>query len=275
MAATVVIGVVVGLAGGSLIRSDGRQGTIVTLPPLEAVASLPPEVIVPVIAPPPAPTDTMSLPRLDPRGVAVPVAPRLYSEADLMAVLPDEEMRAAVMRAEWFVTDFFTVEGATSAESDVKAAMAGGLAGGPLPHGAAESAISYVEWARAYLVEPVEPGTYRVSVTFRTLSGPGPSELLPSNVRAVAISVQVGAEGATIVLDLPSPLSPPSALAAALPAFSEGEPPEGMVESAFVAARSGGTEPATLLAGADDSGWLVVVMVGDDSGLRWPLVVRP
>ena len=39
------------------------------------------------------------------RAVETPLPPRLYSQADLMAVIPEAERRLAIMRAEWFITN--------------------------------------------------------------------------------------------------------------------------------------------------------------------------
>jgi len=171
MAGTVLIGVLVGLAAGSVLRRDGGRSTVVTLPPIAAAtpAAVAPDLIERADDPVPISADQSPPLLIEPSSAVAPVAPRLYSEADLMAVLPEEEMRAAVMRAEWFVTDFFTVDGASSAESDVTAALATPPDEVPLPHATATDGISYVEWARAFFVEPVEPGIYRVSVAFRTL----------------------------------------------------------------------------------------------------------
>ena len=50
----------------------------------------------------------------------------LYSEADLMADPPDPDARAAIVRAEWFVTDYFTADYEPKGSADVRAALPGG-----------------------------------------------------------------------------------------------------------------------------------------------------
>lgn len=277
MAGTVLVGVLVGLAAGSVLRRDGGRSTVVTLPPIaiSVPAAVAPDIIERADDPVAISADQTPPLLNEPSSAVAPVAPRLFSEADLMAVLPEEEMRAAVMRAEWFVTDFFTVDGASSAESDVTAALATRPDEVPLPHATAADGISYVEWARAFFVEPVEPGTYRVSVAFRTLTGADAADLSRSQVRAVAVSVRVGARGATIVTNLPAPLGSPASLSAEPQPFTEAEAPDDVLAAAFAAAMNVGSDPAPLLVGTDDEGWRVVVMVGGESGMRWPLAVRP
>ena len=100
----VIVGIVIALVGGGLIRDTARSGVVLSLPEAEE-----PE---PQASPASEVTQTGSPPTtLAARAPVVgPLLPQLYSEADLMAVLPDEEMRAAAMRAEWFVTDFFTAD---------------------------------------------------------------------------------------------------------------------------------------------------------------------
>jgi hypothetical protein len=161
MAGTVLVGVLVGLAAGSVLRRDGGRRTVVTLPPIAVAA---PATTVPDIterADDPVAISADQTPPLlnEPSSAVAPVAPRLYPEADLMAVLPEEEMRAAVIRAGWFATDFFTVDGASSAESDVTAALAMRPDEVPFPHATAAGGISYVEWARVFLLNRSSRGT--------------------------------------------------------------------------------------------------------------------
>jgi hypothetical protein len=269
--ATVVAGVVIGLVGGRIIRGATQPGVVATLPPIAA-----PEVAVA-----PALDETPSVQVVIPTTLATiplgqtPLPPQLYSEADLMAVLPEEEMRAAVMRAEWFVTDYFTIDGESSAAADVVAALPDGYGAVPLPHQSAQAGISYVEWARAYRVEPLEPARYRVAVAFRTLSGPAVGNLTRSSVRAVAVDVEVGPDGATGVLDFPSPLEPPGTLALEASTPPDMDAPAEVLTGALQTATLVGSDPAPLLTGLDNAGWRVVVLVGDESGLRWPMSIRP
>ena len=273
LALTVVLGVVIGVVGGNLLRGGGGTATVITLAPVAVPAIDAPQAIgIPEPAPEAMPIPTIRQP--DEADRAVPAPPRLYSEADLMAVLPEEEVRVAVMRAEWFVTDFFTVDGSNAGHTDVVAALGGSL-DAPIPHAGQGQGISYVEWARSYLVEPIGPARYRVSVAFRTLAGPDPADLERTGVRAVAIEVHVGENGASVVADLPSPLGRPATLVANPGQLVEAEPPENVVGAALETAAQFGSDPAPVSTGTDVAGWRIVVMVGDGSGLRWPVTVRP
>jgi hypothetical protein len=273
---TVVVGVVIGLVGGRIVRSAAQPAVVMTLPPMaapETVAAPDPAVpVTPVDVPL---VDVVVATTGDPGpGLLTPLPPQLYSEADLMAVLPEEEMRTAVMRAEWFVTDFFTVDGESSAIADISAALPDGHGAAPFPHSAGGSGISYVEWARAYFVEPLGPARYRVSVAFRTLAGPAVGNLVRTPVRAVTVDIEVGPDGATGVSDFPSPAPAPPSLA--LPAIDtpDMDAPPDILASALQSTSGVGTNPAPFLTGLDDEGWRIVVLIGDESGLRWPLVVR-
>jgi len=274
--ATVVAGVVIGLIGGRLIRSTTQSGVVV-LPSVGAAES----VAVPAPAAVPPPTSPIAAQPATPTTVVLaesiqtPLPPRLFSEADLMAVLPEEEMRAAVMRAEWFVTDFFTIDGGSSSAGDITDALPDGHAAVPLPHQSTEAGISYVEWARAYRLEPLGPARYRVFVAFRTLGGPAVGNLTRAPVRAVTVDVEVGPDGATAVSDFPSPTPPPATLALTPVEVTEMDAPPEVLADALQAATTVGSDAAPFLAGLDATGWRVVVLVGDASGLRWPLVVRP
>ncbi len=86
----------------------------------------------------------------------------LYTEADLMAMPPDPSARLAMVRAEWFVTDYFTADLDPNGSAEVRAALPATVAAEmSLDVGAA---VSYVEWARAFRVEEVGDGTYRVAL---------------------------------------------------------------------------------------------------------------
>lgn len=119
------------------------------------------------------------------------------SEADLWAGLVDHS-RVAVMRAEWFVTDYFTVDGLESRAADLADPL-----GGDAP--APPETISYVEWARAWEVQQVSDSEYHVKVAVRLLTDSGDG-FERSPVRAVGVRVRVSPDGGTRVLDIPEPL---------------------------------------------------------------------
>jgi hypothetical protein len=197
---------------------------------------------------------------------------RVFSEADLLAVAPDGGLEAAVMRAEWFVVDFFTVD------DDANGNAVRGAMGTPptvaLPHDL-PTGVSYVEWARAYAVESLPGSAYRVSIAFRTLSGPKGEAVVRRPVRAVAVEVAADASGATAVLDLPQALSPP----VVLPALPTTERCEGggivsaAVESAALQIAGASGADSTVIGGAAcNGGWRVAVEVTDASGMTFPMI---
>jgi hypothetical protein len=202
--------------------------------------------------------------------------PPAYSEADLMASVPEVSMRAAVMRAEWFVTDFFTVDADASAKA-VAAALAP-LEGVALPH-ASPVGVSYVEWARAYAIEPLLPSGYRVAVAFRTLSAPEGEAVTRRPVRAVEVDIAVDSAGATLVLDLPRPAVIPTAtpIAANHPVGDEvgsgADAPSDIAAAAVASAGVAGVDASVVRAESRDGGWRFVVAVVDESGMAFPLSV--
>jgi hypothetical protein len=256
------IAVAVLAVGGARVLRSGPAVVTVTLAPETVSAATSP--------PPTAPLQPMPTAAPSPSTTAVPQ--RLYTEADLMAVVPEEEQRAAVARAEWFVTDFFTVDGDGVAVEGVRGALPAGFEV-VLPHEVG-GGTSYVEWARALRVVPEAPGRYRVTVAYRALAGATGEPLRRSPVVAVDVEVAVDSGGATAVVDLPQPAAIDTATAeAAIPA--EAEPPAEVAAAAIELARRVGDDPQVEGAGLDAVGWRVVVSVTDGSGLRWPLVVRP
>jgi len=197
-------------------------------------------------------------------------SPGIYSEADLLAAPIDDETRLAVMRAEWFVTDYFTVDGDPETASGIRGALGSDEA---LPHDD-PLATSYVEWARAFRVESARPGSYRVLVAFRVLVSADGGEFSRGAVEAVSVDLAVDADGAVAVFDLPSPAEIPLA-AASVSRPASAEPPPEVVAAAFDAVAPMGGDPELVSAGLSGDGWRVVVSVADSVGLRWPVVVYP
>jgi hypothetical protein len=203
----------------------------------------------------------------------IPVPGPLYSEADLMAFPTGTEERAAVARAEWFVTDYFTADLEPNGSADVRTALPAGADLPDLPQDAAGS-LSYVEWARAFRVEDVGIGRYVVGVAFRSLGAPPDRGFYRLPVRAVEVLVEVTAEGGSVVVDLPRPVALPAAPEPAAWPVESGEAPRSVVRSAIAAVGGWGTEPRLIAAQPVDDGWRVVVTVADEVGNRWPVAVR-
>ena len=109
--------------GGVMTRALSSPAAPQPAPAPVAVATTPiatapmpttPAVALPV--PPPVTTTTTTL-----------AAPVLYAEADLMAFPPDLGARAAVARAEWFVTDYFTADLEPNGTADLRGALPAGV----------------------------------------------------------------------------------------------------------------------------------------------------
>jgi len=226
-----------------------------------------------VIAPASPVASAADGPQAAPSASTTTTVPPLYSEADLMADPPDPEARAAVTRAEWFVTDYFTADFEPTGSADIRAALPGAAELPDLPQDGS-GGISYVEWARAFDVVPAPSGggDYLVSVAFRTLAAPPDGAFIRLPVRAVEVVVGVESGGSS-VLDLPRPISVPvGPEPPAWPEPDESAPPE-IVDRAAARASVWGAEPRVVSTAAIESGWRVVMTVADDVGNRWPVAL--
>jgi hypothetical protein len=211
----------------------------------------------------------------EPAGVAEPTpadvdtaivqpAPTLYSEADLMAVLPEGDQLLVAARAEWFIADFFTVLG----PDDAVAGLPSGL---PRPV-AEEGGYSWVEWVRAARVVPVSADQFEVTVLFRTLRRDLDGALVRSPIAAVVVPVSLDLEGALGIGGLPRPADLPQE-AAALPRPPLTMPPDDVAAVAVAAVAGFGEAPAVEGGVLGAVGWRVVITVTGEAGVRWPLEV--
>ena len=197
----VVVRVIGGGDGGTVVvPGEGAAGAAVAAPPTEEAA--------------PAPASTTPQP-VSPRlyseaellaGGAAAVGPVAADEADVMALIPQFETSAVAARAEWFVTDFFTVDGDAAAPDSVRGSLP---AGAIAPDHDLGAGVSYVEWARAISVEQTDADGFEVTVVFRTLAGSDRTSLRRQAVRAVAVGVAVDSGGAVGVVDIPEPAALP------------------------------------------------------------------
>jgi len=124
--------------------------TMVTTPSLAEQASAPV-------------TTATAAPALPPTAATVPV---VTAEADLYAVHPERAIDQVAAHAEWFVTEYLTVDGSEEGRASLTGLMPAGV---PLPV-AAEGTRVFVEWVRATGVEEIAPLTYRVTVLARSLA---------------------------------------------------------------------------------------------------------
>lgn len=215
------------------------------------------------------PSDDSAVPSAE---AETPASALVYREADLMAFPATPGERAAVARAEWFVTDYFTADLEPSGSADVRAALPAGAAIPDLPQDGA-AGLSYVEWARAFRVEEVEEGLFRVGVVFRTLGAPPERGFYRLPVRAVEVTVLVNDEGGSVVVDLPTPVAVPAGPEPAGWPEDTTPPPDGVADAALAAVAGWGTEPRLVSAARGEGGWRVVLTLADEVGNRWPTAV--
>jgi len=229
VAVGVVAAVAIGLFGSRLMSRD-------------APAEIPDPAVIPDIGAVAASTTSVA--------TTVPL-PQLYREADLLTVLPDEEIRLAAMRAEWFVTDYFTV---TDAAGDPAARQ------------------SYVEWARAFRVDGADPERFTVSVAYRLLVAGAAGTFDRLAVQAVEVVVERDRRGSLAVADLPRPVAVPA----------DGEPvrwpeavdvPPAVAAEAVATMRAAGLEGDVVGGHPMERGWRVVVGAAVPGAPTFPMVV--
>ncbi|MEA2024199.1 MAG: hypothetical protein U9N79_07925 [Actinomycetota bacterium] len=247
MVAAVIIAIVVGFVGIRWLTSPGHgdQPTLAT--PIETTTS---EGIV-------AGTEPSS------------TTTAVLSEADLMAVEPVVAELAAVARAEWFVTDYFTVDGPIPEE--LASAFVNDAVVPNLPNGDG-SGISYVEWARAFDLRPTVGG-YAVSVVFRSLTEEPDGDFVRGPVRAVDVLIAVE-EGETAIAELPIPILPPVYHAINGWMETDGQAHDEAITATLDYAGMFDENAEVIESGAAGPAWRVVFTVGDRSGNRWPVVMR-
>jgi len=255
-----VLGVVMTRALSSPPPPQPAPAPVATTVPATLAIPIAPALTVPAV--PPGSTSTTTT-------LAAPV---LYAEADLMAFPPDLSARAAVTRAEWFVTDYFTADLEPNGTADLRGALPAGVELPEMPQDVVVG-LSYVEWARAFRVEERADGVYLVAVAYRLLGAPPERGFQRLAVRAVEVRVAVSDAGGSVVLDLPSPVALPAGPTPE-PWPTVGEvPPQAVVDGAMGAAGGWGSEHRLLGVFRIAGGWRVMLTAADELGNRWPLVI--
>lgn len=211
----------------------------------------------------------------DPALSSAPTTAVPVREADLMAAVPwPEAQPAARVRAEWFVTDYFTVDGDPEAAGDIRRAFVEDAVLPELPHDLADaSAVSYVEWARAFSSEAIDFDRYTVDVAFRTVHLDENDDYERGPVHAVRVLL-VSSEGGVAVADLPIPIAPPQALSVSGWSVPEGPATDDVMASAAEYGFLFDAKPEVVEASGTAADWRAVVTIGDGSGIRWPLAIR-
>lgn len=194
----------------------------------------------------------------------------LLSEADLRAVDPSLATLAAIARAEWFVTDYFTIDG--SPAPDLQAAFPTDAALPDLPHSTSDGRVSFVEWARAYDIRQHQDG-YVVTVLFRSLFEGDDGIYNRSPLRAVDVIVLIR-DRMTAIGDLPIPVTAPVDHGIGGWMRGLGEAPQGAVASALEYAGQFTQDPMLIESTSSGDRWRVVFTIDDPSGARFPVVLR-
>lgn len=146
----------------------------------------------------PAPPSELAIPEPTYEPVPEPDA-TIYSEADLMLIDGSDEERLAVMQAEWLVRDLLTVDGDPLIEERI---------GALLPSIDRSGDPAYAEWVRAFSIESLDPGRYRVEVAYRILSGTE-SGYVRQPAGAMAVEVAIDVDGSAVLGAAPEPVSLP------------------------------------------------------------------
>lgn len=138
----------------------------------------------------------------------------IVSEADLMAGLTEASADSQALRhvafAEWFVTDYYTVDGSSENERSLRDLLAPAASNLLLPHtGDTPSPATYVEWARAVEVRGVGDDMVEVDVVYRTITETD-AGFARDPVSAVAVTVRFsrtdsGITGLPVPIDVPMP----------------------------------------------------------------------
>lgn len=227
--------------------------TLWPAPPLSAPSS--------IETPPPA---ELAPPSTSPTSVDTNVSP--MTEADLRAISPDDAARAVIAHAEWFISEWLTIDGRAS---DTTLALL--PAGVDVPVVDA-SARSFVESVVGLSAEEVDLGSWEVAVLVRSLSAFGEGDYLRIPARVFLVTVGIGDDG-PFVSDLPSPGPVPVGRAVALDLIEEEAPAE-VTAAALAIMRDAGLPDETSI-GTFRLGdlWRVTAVVRDRAGVPFVVAV--
>ncbi|MDE0131343.1 MAG: hypothetical protein OXM62_08205 [bacterium] len=242
-----------------------------------------PQVVIPATVPPssaagpatasfpeqgqdPAPTHS---PRL------LPASPEAMSEADLRAGEDptasggrSQEERQAASYSEWFVLDYFTLDG--TEQTDL---LEWWLPGINRPLDTSARPLSFVEWVRTLWVEPVSEGRWRTVVVLRRLVSVDGANYSRLPTQSVEVVVDVEAGMPTIV-DLPRIIPLPEANPGQWWVGEELEtPPTAVLRTAqeeLLLAQAGTLVGRPVVSRMGDV-WRVEWAVADQAGISWPV----
>jgi hypothetical protein len=163
---------------------------------------VPPPVSGPPVAAP-APVDATEAPE----GTLVVAEDELRRPTVAGDAVPD----AVRIRAEWFVMDYFTIDGSEETARSIREALVANLRPVPLPHDGGQGiASTFVEWARVLEVVDEPDGSFTVTVAYRAIRA-ADGGFAREPVVAVVLGVREH-EGAYLVAALPTPTTMPAIL---------------------------------------------------------------
>ena len=138
----------------------------------------------------------------------------IVSEADLMAgpsgTASTADALSQVAYAEWFVTDYFTVDGSSENERSLRQLLAPAASDLLLPHsGDSLMRATYVEWARSVGVRDIGGAEVEVDVVYRTITETDEG-FVRDPMSAVVVTVRsavadAGITGLPVPIDVPMP----------------------------------------------------------------------
>jgi hypothetical protein len=162
---------------------------------------------------PAAPVDTPAAPAAVATGSST-TAGLIVSEADLMAGSPTAMGEGLPLRqvayAEWFVTDYYTVDDSSENERSLKELLAPSASDLVMPHsGETSTPATYVEWARSVDIRDIGEEQVEVAVVYRTITETD-AGFVRDPVSAVLVTVRssttdAGITGLPVPIDLPMP----------------------------------------------------------------------
>jgi hypothetical protein len=193
---------------------------------------------------------------------AVPASPVLTAEADLYAVHPERLADSVAAHAEWFVSEYLTVDGSEQGRATLTALMPAGV---PLPV-APEGTRVFVEWVRTVSIEEMAPLTFRATVLARSLAAQGEGVYERQAPLEVSVEVMMSADGPQITL--PPEVSQASSAPVHQPNLEV--VPEEIAAAALES--SGGSEILGGLPGETGT-WRVVVLAPGADGVSRPITV--
>ena len=226
-----------------------------------------PQLSAPV-APPSTVEESSSSSHVPPTVIEAPssAAAPPVTEADLRAISPADAARAVTAHAEWFMSEWLTVDGS---ESDAAPDLLPAGVDVPVIDG---SARSFVESAVGLSAEEIRPGSWEVAVLIRSLSAFGDGDYLRIPARVFLVTVGIGDDG-PFVADLPSPGPVPVGRAAAVE-FTEEDAPTPVTDAALAIMREAGL-PDEASIGTFRLGdlWRVTGVVRDLAGVPFVVAV--